>query len=140
MDKLINLGKSVQIKGELRGDEDLTIEGRIDGKIVLGEHALTIGPNGQIKAEIKARSVVVAGELVGNITATDKVEVAPTGSVLGDLRAPRVVLADGARFRGSIDMEPQGAGRVEPKSTATSATTAGKPVRETAAAAAGKSA
>ena len=115
MEKLINLGKSMRIKGELSGDEDLTIEGRLDGKITLGDHALTIGSNGQIKAEIRAKSVVVAGELVGNITATDRVEVASTGSVLGDLRAPRVVLADGARFRGSIDMEPQSAVRAQPK-------------------------
>jgi cytoskeletal protein CcmA (bactofilin family) len=134
MEKLINLGKSMRIKGELSGDEDLTIEGRLDGKITLGEHALTIGSNGQIKAEIRAKSVVIAGELVGNVTATDKVEVASTGSVLGDLRAPRVVLADGARFRGSIDMEPQASGRAEPKASSVSKSPPSPPRPEAAAA------
>jgi cytoskeletal protein CcmA (bactofilin family) len=103
--KLVNIGQSVQIKGELSGNEDLTIDGRVDGKILLRDHNLTIGANGRITAEIQAKTVIVVGEVVGNITATDKVEVAPTGQVQGDLRAPRVVLADGSRFKGSIDME-----------------------------------
>ena len=105
VDKLVNIGQSIQIKGELTGNEDLTIEGKVDGKIILKDHNLTIGANGRITAEIHAKTVVVVGEVVGNISADDKVEVAPTGSMKGDIAAPRVVLADGARFKGSIDMD-----------------------------------
>lgn len=105
MEKLVNIGQSIQIKGELTGNEDLTIEGKVDGKIILKEHNLTIGANGRIAAEIQAKTVLVIGEVVGNITSGDKVEVAATGSMRGDIVAPRVVLADGARFKGSIDMD-----------------------------------
>ena len=105
VDKIVNIGQSIQIKGELTGNEDLTIEGKVDGKIILKDHNLTIGANGRIMAEVQAKTVVVVGEVVGNITADDKVEVAPTGSMKGDIIAPRVVLADGARFKGSIDMD-----------------------------------
>lgn len=105
MEKFVNIGQSITIKGELTGNEDLTIDGKVDGKIMLKDHNLTIGANGRITAEVHAKTVVVIGEVMGNVTADDKVEVAPSGSVTGDLRAPRVVLADGARFKGSIDME-----------------------------------
>ena len=102
---VVNIGKSVVIKGELNGSEDLTIEGRVEGKIELREHALTIGPNGKIKAQVFAKSVIVLGEVTGNITATDKVNIRENGSVDGDIIAPRVAIAEGAHFRGSIDMQ-----------------------------------
>lgn len=105
MEKLVNIGQSVQIKGELTGNEDLTIEGTVDGKIMVRDHSLTIGTNGKITAEVHAKTVVVVGQVMGNITADDKVEIAPSGSVDGDIRAPRVAISDGARFKGSIDME-----------------------------------
>ncbi len=105
MEKLVNIGQSIQIKGELSGNEDLTVEGKVEGKIVLKDHNLTIGANGRITAEIQAKTVMVVGEVVGNITADDKVEIAATGSMKGDIVAPRVALADGARFKGSIDMD-----------------------------------
>lgn len=104
----VNIGKSVVIKGELSGSEDLTIEGQVDGKIELRQNILTIGPNGRIKAEIYAKAVVVQGEVVGNITATEKVDIRDAGSVDGDLAAPRIAIADGAHFRGSIDMKREG--------------------------------
>lgn len=103
-DKLVNIGQSIEIKGELTGNEDLIIDGRVEGKIDLKDHNLTIGKNGRIRAEIHANSVTVHGEVVGDINADDKVEIAPSGSVQGDLRAPRVALADGSSFKGSIDM------------------------------------
>jgi cytoskeletal protein CcmA (bactofilin family) len=109
MNQLINIGQSIEIRGELTGNEDLTIEGKVDGKIDLKDHNLTIGSNGRIKAEISAKTVVVIGEVVGNINAQDKVEIAATGSMKGDIVAPRVVLADGARFKGSIDMDGKSA-------------------------------
>lgn len=104
MEALVNIGQSVEIKGTLTGNEDLTIEGVVDGKILVKDHSLTIGANGRINAEVHAKKIVVLGQVVGNITADDKVEIAPSGSVHGDVRAPRVSIADGATFKGSIDM------------------------------------
>ncbi|HUL72580.1 MAG TPA: polymer-forming cytoskeletal protein [Vicinamibacterales bacterium] len=104
----MNIGKSVIIKGELSGSEDLTIEGQVEGKIELKQNVLTIGPNGRIKAQILAKAVVVQGEVTGNVTATERVDIRDAGSVDGDLSAPRVAIADGAHFRGSIDMQKGG--------------------------------
>jgi cytoskeletal protein CcmA (bactofilin family) len=101
---VVNIGKSVVIKGELNGSEDLTIEGQVEGKIELREHVLTIGPNGRIKAELFAKSVVVLGEVIGNVCASEKVDIRENGSVEGDITAPRVAIAEGAHFRGSVDM------------------------------------
>lgn len=103
-DRMVNIGQSIEIKGELTGDEDLIIDGKVEGKIDLKDHNLTIGTNGRINAEIHAKSVIVNGEVVGDIIADDKVEIASSGSVHGDLCAPRVALADGSSFKGSIDM------------------------------------
>lgn len=111
----MNIGKSVIIKGELSGSEDLTIEGQVDGKIELRQNVLTIGANGRIKAEIVANTVVVLGEVTGNITATERVDIRDNGSVDGDLAAPRVAIADGAHFRGSIDMQKQGSAKASPE-------------------------
>ena len=102
---IVNIGKSVVIKGELNGSEDLTIEGHVEGTIQLREHVLTIGPNGRIKAQVFAKSVIVLGEVTGNVTASDKVEIRDAGSVDGDIIAPRVAIAEGAHFRGSVDMQ-----------------------------------
>ena len=104
----VNIGKSVIIKGELSGSEDLTIEGQVDGKIELRQNVLTIGPNGRIKAQVFAKSVVILGEVTGNVTATEKVDIRDNGSVDGDIAAPRVAIAEGAHFRGSIDMQKSG--------------------------------
>jgi cytoskeletal protein CcmA (bactofilin family) len=113
----VNIGKSVIIKGELSGSEDLTIEGQVDGKIELRQNVLTIGPNGRIKAEVFAKAVIVQGEVTGNITATEKVDIRDAGSVDGDLAAPRIAIADGAHFRGSIDMkrDPAAAAKADAK-------------------------
>jgi cytoskeletal protein CcmA (bactofilin family) len=104
----VNIGKSVVIKGELSGSEDLTLEGQAEGRIDLKDNVLTIGPNGKIKAEIFAKAVVVLGEVVGNVTATEKVDIRDHGSVEGDISAPRVAIAEGAHFRGSVDMQRGG--------------------------------
>ena len=101
----VNIGKSVVIKGELNGSEDLTIEGQVEGKIELRQNILTIGPNGKIKAQVFAKAVIVLGEVTGNVSATEKVDIRDNGSVDGDIAAPRVAIADGAHFRGSIDMQ-----------------------------------
>ncbi len=118
MENNVNIGKSVVIKGELNGSEDLTIEGHVEGTIQLRDHVLTIGPNGRIKAQVFAKSVVVLGEVTGNVTATDKVDIRDNGSVDGDIVSPRVAIAEGAHFRGSVDMQRKGAPAGEKKPAA----------------------
>jgi cytoskeletal protein CcmA (bactofilin family) len=105
---VVNIGKSVVIKGELNGSEDLTIEGHVEGKIELKDHVLTIGPNGKIKAQVFAKSVIVLGEVNGNVTASEKVDIRDGGSVDGDIVSPRVAIAEGAHFRGTVDMQRKG--------------------------------
>jgi cytoskeletal protein CcmA (bactofilin family) len=121
---VVNIGKSVVIKGELNGSEDLTIEGHVEGKIELKDHVLTIGPNGKIKAQVFAKAVIVLGEVNGNVTASEKVDIRDGGSVDGDIISPRVAIAEGAHFRGSVDMQRksgQGSqpGQNQPKAAAT---------------------
>jgi cytoskeletal protein CcmA (bactofilin family) len=111
---IVNIGKSVVIKGELNGSEDLTIEGHVEGTIQLRDHVLTIGPNGKIKAQVFAKAVIVLGEVTGNVTASDKVDIRDNGSVDGDIISPRVAIAEGAHFRGSVDMQRKGAAAVSP--------------------------
>ena len=117
-----NIGKSVIIKGELSGSEDLTIEGQVEGKIELNNNVLTIGTNAKIKAQVFAKTVVVLGEVSGNITASEKVDIRDNGSVDGDITSPKVAIAEGAHFRGAIDMNrgavPSGSGTSTPKSDA----------------------
>ncbi|MBW8868613.1 MAG: polymer-forming cytoskeletal protein [Acidobacteria bacterium] len=102
------IGKSVVIKGELSASEDLTIEGQVEGKVELKNNTLTIGSNGKIKASVFAKAVIVQGEVTGNIHASEKIDIRDAGSVDGDLASPRVAIADGAHFRGSIDMQRAG--------------------------------
>ncbi|PYR32663.1 MAG: cell shape determination protein CcmA [Acidobacteria bacterium] len=120
--EIVNIGKSIVIKGELNGSEDLTIEGQVEGTIQLRDHVLTIGPNGRIKAQVFAKSVVVLGEVTGNVTATDKVDIRDNGSVDGDI-SPRVAIAEGAHFRGSVDMQRKGAAQPAAKPVAAQANT-----------------
>jgi cytoskeletal protein CcmA (bactofilin family) len=115
MDKdVVNIGKSVVIKGELSGSEDLVIEGTVDGKVELSEHVLTVGSHGKLKAEVFAKIVIVLGEVVGNITASEKVDIRDSGSVDGDIVSPRVAIAEGAHLRGSVDMQKKPAAAVVP--------------------------
>jgi cytoskeletal protein CcmA (bactofilin family) len=111
---VVNVGKSVVFKGELSGGEDLVIEGTVEGKIELGEHVLTVGAHGKVKAEVFAKIVIILGEVVGNITASDKVDIHDSGSVDGDIKAPRVVIAEGAHLRGSVDMQTKPAAAAVP--------------------------
>ncbi len=98
------LGQSVVITGELKATEDLTVEGHLDGKIELRQNSLTIGQNATTEGEIFAQEVVVLGNVTGNISASKKVEIWPNGSVQGDIVSPTVTIAEGATFRGAIDM------------------------------------
>ena len=103
------LGHSVVIKGDLTGQEDLMIEGRVEGTIESKQHSVVIGQQAAVKAQILAKDVVVLGKVVGDITASTKIEIRPQGRVEGDLVAPAVAIAEGATFRGSIDMSQQSA-------------------------------
>jgi len=102
-DKLVmNLGKTVMIKGELSGSEDLTLYGRMEGSVKLPEYTLTIGPDADIKAEISAKAVVIMGGVTGNVFAGEKVEIRSTGSVTGDIASPRFAIQDGGSMRGKV--------------------------------------
>jgi cytoskeletal protein CcmA (bactofilin family) len=117
--RIVNIGPSIHVKGELQGDEDLTIDGRIEGKIELRDHNLTIGANGKIKADLHAKMIIIAGEVSGNAFATERVEITPSGKLNGDIASPRITIADGAHFKGSVDMErgaADSARRTAPKS------------------------
>jgi cytoskeletal protein CcmA (bactofilin family) len=127
----VNIGKSVVIKGELSGSEDLTIEGNVEGRIELKENILTIGPNGKIRAEVFAKAVIVLGEVTGNVTASEKVDIRDNGSVDGDITSPRVAIAEGAHFRGAVDM--QRGGNAKPAATKPAAATAPAPATPAAA-------
>jgi cytoskeletal protein CcmA (bactofilin family) len=133
----VNIGKSVVIKGELSGSEDLTIEGHCEGRIELRENVLTIGPNGKIRAEVFAKSVIVLGEVTGNVTASEKVDIRDNGSVDGDIISPRVAIAEGAHFRGSVDMQRGGTKQPAPSPGQTSGQ-AGKPAQQAASQGAGQ--
>ncbi len=99
------LGRSVVSHGEISASEDLLVEGQFDGTISMKDHCLTVGTNGQVKAEIHARQVIIHGTVNGNITAREKVEIRRTGRVQGDLTAAGVAIEDGAYFKGSIEIQ-----------------------------------
>ncbi|HTH03103.1 MAG TPA: polymer-forming cytoskeletal protein [Vicinamibacterales bacterium] len=102
-DKLVmNLGKTVMIKGELSGSEDLTLFGRMEGSVKLPEYTLTIGPDADIRAEISAKTVVIMGGVTGNVIAGEKVEIRSSGSVTGDVASPRFAIQDGGCMRGKV--------------------------------------
>jgi len=102
--KVPSIGQSIVFKGDLSGDEDLQIDGQVEGGVQLANHELTIGATGRVQAQLFARSVVVIGHVVGNITATERVEIQVDGVVEGDVHSPRLVVADGATLNGRIEM------------------------------------
>jgi cytoskeletal protein CcmA (bactofilin family) len=97
------IGRSLHVDGNMRGTEDLVIEGEIEGRIELKEHHLTVGASGRVKGDLNAKTVTVSGEVVGNIHAAIKVEISESGKLEGDVIAPRIAIADGAAFKGSVD-------------------------------------
>ena len=102
------LGPSLQVKGEISGDEDLLIEGSVEGSVELGGRKLTIGTTAKINADIVAAEVVVNGKLKGNIHAKNRIEIKKEGSVIGDLTTAQIMIQDGAYFKGSIEIERSG--------------------------------
>jgi cytoskeletal protein CcmA (bactofilin family) len=108
------IGKSVMIKGQIFSREDLTIDGEIDGSVELHEHRLTVGPNGKLQAGVKAREVVVLGTIHGNVEASDKIDIRKDAKLVGDIKTARIVIEDGAYFKGSIDIARPEAARPAP--------------------------
>lgn len=102
------LGRSVVLKGELSGNEDLLIEGQFEGTINVQDHCVTVGSQGQVKSEVHARQVVVHGSVNGKISARDKIEIRKTGNVVGDLISAGIAIEDGAYFKGSIEILREG--------------------------------
>jgi cytoskeletal protein CcmA (bactofilin family) len=100
----VTIGASVLIKGEVSAKEDLTIAGRVEGKVEVREHVVRVAREAQVSAEIQARAVIVEGTVKGNISATERIELLENGAVEGDISAPKVAMADGAQFRGKIEM------------------------------------
>jgi cytoskeletal protein CcmA (bactofilin family) len=114
---VMDLGKSMVIKGELSGSEDLTLCGQMEGSIKLPAHTLTIGADANIKAEISAKAVVITGAVIGNVMAVDKVEIQATGSITGDVVSPRLVIADGGVLNGKAKMPSSERGQAPPSTT-----------------------
>jgi len=106
------IGKSVVVKGELSGSEDLYVDGQVEGSITLRGQSLTIGPNGRVRANVEARNVILHGQVDGNITASDRVELRKSASLKGDISTARIAIDDGAYFKGTIDIQKAEAPKV----------------------------
>src|SRR5450432_3657401 len=99
-----SVGKAVKIVGQIYTKEDLYVDGEVEGTVEAMEHKLTIGPNGTVKATVKAREVAVLGSIAGNVEATDKIEIRKDAKLVGDIKTARIIIEDGAYFKGSIDI------------------------------------
>ena len=123
------IGKAVKIAGNIYSREDLYVDGELEGTVEALEHKLTIGPNGTVKAAIKAREVVVLGSIHGNVEATDKIEIRKDAKLTGDIRTARIIIEDGAYFKGSIDIvKPEPKASPKPQPAAAVAAPANTPV------------
>jgi cytoskeletal protein CcmA (bactofilin family) len=111
--EMAHIGKSVFIKGELSGSEDLYVDGEVEGTIELRGHSLTVGPNGRVRAHVNARNVVVHGKVNGNIQASERVELRASANVAGDINTQRIAVEDGAFFKGAIEVQREA--KPEPK-------------------------
>src|ERR1700691_2144356 len=126
--EVATIGKSVVVKGELSGSEDLVIDGEVEGSISLQGQTLTIGPNGRVRANVEARNVIVHGRLNGDIHATERVELRKTSSLAGDIATARISIDDGAFFKGGIDIQkPEPATKAEVKPQSSAAATPASP-------------
>src|SRR3954470_9522190 len=106
-----HIGKSVLIKGELSGSEDLYLDGEVEGNIELRDHSLTVGPNGRIRPNVHARDIVVHGKVDGNLNGSERVELKKSAVLTGDITTQRIMIEDGAFFKGSIDIKKEGSAK-----------------------------
>jgi cytoskeletal protein CcmA (bactofilin family) len=103
------VGTGLRIKGELTGNEDLLIEGTVEGPIHLADHKLTVGLSGKLTSDVVAREIIVHGSVKGNLRASERIEIMKNGSVVGDLTTARILIEDGASFKGSIEIDREAA-------------------------------
>jgi len=120
--EVATIGKSVVVKGELSGSEDLIVDGEVEGSITLRGQSLTVGPNGRVRANIEARNVIIHGRVDGNIHASDRVDLRKSATLSGDIATARISIEDGAFFKGGIDIQkPEPGHRIESKPHASAA-------------------
>lgn len=127
---MATIGKSIIIKGDLSGDEDLIIEGKVEGRVQLPNNQITVGTNGRITADIEAKAIIVVGQTAGNLIASERLEVQATGAVDGDINAPRLQIHEGATVNGSITMTKSPASAKSPESNLAAAVS--EPARKSA--------
>jgi cytoskeletal protein CcmA (bactofilin family) len=133
------IGKAVKVNGQIVSQEDLYVDGDVEGTVELVQHKLTIGPNGKVHAAIKSREVVVLGSIQGNVEASDKIEIRKDARLVGDIKTARIIIEDGAYFKGSIDIvkpEPKAAPAPAPAARPAQASASATPAPQTAPAAA----
>ncbi|HSE84202.1 MAG TPA: polymer-forming cytoskeletal protein [Thermodesulfobacteriota bacterium] len=111
--EVVKIGKSILIKGEVSGGQNLIIDGGLEGKVQLKDNQVTVGENGKISGEIHAKSIIIHGQVVGNMFAEERLEIKTSGSLKGDITSPRVVIDEGAYFKGSVHMEEETHRRLE---------------------------
>jgi len=128
------LGKSVVIKGQILSREDLTIDGEVEGTVEMQEHRLTIGVNGKVRASVKAREVIVLGTLHGNVETSERIDIRKEAKLIGDIKTARIVIEDGAYFKGNVDIVRA---EISRPATASSPAAAPRPVPVAASPAAG---
>ncbi len=129
---LANIGKSVTIRGDISGSEDIYVDGHVEGSIQLNGNSLTIGPNGHIKANINARNVTVSGSVEGNIQVTERTEMRKTAVVSGDVQTRRIAIEEGAYFKGKLEILPENKPQTQGSAVAAASAT---PARSTSSAA-----
>ncbi len=115
---MANVGKSITLKGDLSGSEDVMVEGRVEGRVELPNNQLTVGANGTVQAEVNAKTVIVVGKISGNVTATERLEIQASGYVEGDVTSPRLIVEEGATLNGSIAMQAKPAEKSAEKPSA----------------------
>ncbi len=113
---MANIGKSISIKGDVLGEEDTVIEGRVEGRIELKNHHLTIGANGDVQGEVSAKQVTIVGRVSGNVVASERIELRDSGRLEGDLNTPRLLVQEGSQINGKISMKPTSGASAPPKS------------------------
>ena len=113
---MANIGKSISIKGDVLGEEDTVIEGRVEGRIELKNHHLTIGANGDVQGEVSAKQVTIVGRVSGNVVASERIELRDSGRLEGDLNTPRLLVQEGSQINGKISMKPTSGASAPPTS------------------------
>jgi cytoskeletal protein CcmA (bactofilin family) len=123
------LGKNVTVKGQIFAREDLTIDGEVEGTVECHEHRLTIGPNARVQAGLKAREIIIQGSIQGNVDATDKIDIKKEAKLVGDIKTSRIVIEDGAYFKGSIDIsKPNAAAKPQTQAAGSTSSSAQQPL------------